>query len=111
MSAVRALNTVRSAACQAELLRLVDDSTDRFNATLRYQGNWFCGRLLCRFTIEGRDFQFQNPYGVRSWRRCGRSRRTDNDFSEVSRRPGWLGRLEHGHRPGALGRVRRTRLS
>ena len=50
-----------------EMLRPVDDTTDRINADVRYQGkNWFAqlGYFASIYNTRAASFQFDNPFNA-----------------------------------------------
>ena len=79
-----------------ELLRPVDDATDRINATVRYNGaNWFAqaGYYLSLYSNDAALLNFQNPFTafVAGGDAGQLGLEPDNTFSEFSVSFGWYG--------------------
>ena len=77
-----------------ELLRPIDDSTDRINADVRYQGkHWFAqlGYFASIYDTKTAGFQFDNPFNafVPGGDRGQMSLEPDNFYSEVAVSLGW----------------------
>ena len=79
-----------------EMLRPVDDTTDRINADVRYQGkNWFAqlGYFASIYNTKAASFQFDNPFNAAvPGGDAGRmSLEPDNLYSELAVSFGWYG--------------------
>jgi len=79
-----------------EMLRPIDDSTDRINADVRYQGkHWFAqfGYFASIYDTKAAGFQFDNPFNaaVPGGGRGQMSLEPDNFYSEVALSAGWYG--------------------
>ena len=79
-----------------EMLRPIDDSTDRINADVRYQGkHWFAqfGYFASIYDTKAAGFQFDNPFNAAAaGGDAGRmSLEPDNLYNEVAVSFGWFG--------------------
>ena len=79
-----------------EMLRPIDDSTDRVNADVRYQGkHWFAqlGYFASIYDTKAAGFQFDNPFNaaVPGGDRGRMSLEPDNFYSEIALSLGWYG--------------------
>ncbi len=79
-----------------EMLRPIDDSTDRINADVRYQGkHWFAqlGYFASIYDTKAAGFQFDNPFNAAvPGGDAGRmSLEPDNLYNEVAVSFGWFG--------------------
>jgi MtrB/PioB family decaheme-associated outer membrane protein len=82
----------------SQLLRPIDDATDRFDATLRYQGgNWFAqvGYFASVYDTAAAYLRWQNPFTSFSSPGGGDVGQAalppDNDYNEISLSAGWFG--------------------
>lgn len=82
----------------SQLLRPVDDATDRFDATVRYEGkNWFAqvGYFASIYDTSASYLSWQNPFTSFASPGGGDVGRAamppDNDFNEISLSVGWFG--------------------
>ena len=79
-----------------EMLRPIDDTTDRINADVRYQGkHWFAqlGYFASIYDTKAASFQFDNPFNafVPGGDRGQMALEPDNFYSEVAVSLGWYG--------------------
>jgi MtrB/PioB family decaheme-associated outer membrane protein len=79
-----------------EMLRPIDDSTDRITADVRYQGkNWFAqvGYFASIYDTKVPGFQFDNPFNafVTGGNQGQMTLEPDNFYSEVAASAGWYG--------------------
>ena len=79
-----------------EMLRPIDDSTDRITADVRYQGkNWFAqvGYFASIYDTKVPGFQFDNPFNafVTGGDQGQMALEPDNFYSEVAVSAGWYG--------------------
>ena len=79
-----------------EMLRPIDDTTDRINADVRYQGkHWFAqaGYFASIYDTKAAGFQFDNPFNAAApGGDAGRmSLEPDNLYNEVAVSFGWFG--------------------
>ncbi|MCX7054982.1 MAG: MtrB/PioB family outer membrane beta-barrel protein, partial [Proteobacteria bacterium] len=79
-----------------EMLRPIDDSTDRINADVRYQGkHWFAqlGYFASIYDTKAASFEFDNPFNAAApGGDAGRmSLEPDNLYNEVAVSFGWFG--------------------
>jgi MtrB/PioB family decaheme-associated outer membrane protein len=80
----------------SEMLRPVDDSTDRITADVRYQGRQWVARVgyfASIYDTKTTDFQFDNPFNafVAGGDRGQMALEPDNFYSEISASVGWYG--------------------
>jgi MtrB/PioB family decaheme-associated outer membrane protein len=80
----------------SEMLRPIDDTTDRINADVRYQGkNWFAqlGYFASIYDTKAASFQFDNAFNapVPGGERGQMALEPDNFYSEVALSLGWYG--------------------
>jgi MtrB/PioB family decaheme-associated outer membrane protein len=82
-----------------ELLRPVDDSTDRFNASVRFQGtSWFAqaGYYGSIYDSQAESFRFANPYTGPAGSEAGAmALEPDNSYNEFALSAGWYGLPGH----------------
>ena len=86
----------RGVRVSTEMLRPIDDSTDRINADVRYQGkHWFAqlGYFASIYDTKAAGFQFDNPFNAAvAGGDAGRmSLEPDNLYNEVAVSFGWFG--------------------
>lgn len=78
-----------------ELLRPVDDATDRLNATVRYQGaRWFAQVAYYGsvYDSQAESFRFENPYTAPTGGDAGlMALEPDNSYNEFALSFGWYG--------------------
>ncbi|HEX5650928.1 MAG TPA: MtrB/PioB family decaheme-associated outer membrane protein [Steroidobacteraceae bacterium] len=78
-----------------ELLRPVDDATDRFNASVRYQGaHWFAqlGYYGSIYDSQAEAFRFENPFTAPAGAESGLAAlEPDNSYNEFALSTGWYG--------------------
>jgi MtrB/PioB family decaheme-associated outer membrane protein len=79
-----------------EMLRPIDDTTDRINADVRYQGkHWFAqvGYFASIYDTKAASFQFDNPFNafVAGGDRGLMALEPDNFYNEVAVSAGWYG--------------------
>jgi MtrB/PioB family decaheme-associated outer membrane protein len=80
----------------SEMLRPIDDSTDRITANMRYQGkHWFAqlGYFASIYDTKAAGFQFDNAFNaaVPGGERGRMSLEPDNFYSEIAASFGWYG--------------------
>jgi len=80
----------------SEMLRPVDDSTDRITADVRYQGKQWTARVgyfASIYDTKTADFSFDNPFNafVAGGDRGQMALEPDNFYSELSASVGWFG--------------------
>jgi MtrB/PioB family decaheme-associated outer membrane protein len=78
-----------------ELLRPVDDATDRFEAAVRYQGaRWFAqlGYYGSIYDSRAESFRFENPFTAPAGGDAGvMALEPDNSYNEIAFSAGWYG--------------------
>jgi MtrB/PioB family decaheme-associated outer membrane protein len=78
-----------------ELLRPVDDATDRFNGAVRYQGaRWFAqlGYYGSIYDSKAESFRFENPFTAPAGGDAGvMALEPDNSYNEIALSAGWYG--------------------
>jgi MtrB/PioB family decaheme-associated outer membrane protein len=80
----------------SEMLRPIDDSTDRITADVRYQGKQWIARVgyfASIYDTKTEDFRFDNPFNafVAGGDRGQMALEPDNFYSEISASVGWFG--------------------
>jgi MtrB/PioB family decaheme-associated outer membrane protein len=78
-----------------EVLRPIDDATDRFNASVRYQGAaWFAqaGYYGSVYDSQAESFRFDNPFTGPAGSEAGAmALEPDNSYNEFALSAGWYG--------------------